>query len=367
MGFINCHSHTSTGSNLRLRDSINKPEELINYAHELGHKGICITDHESITAHLDCLEYYESVKDKEEWKDFKLGLGNEIYLCIDSCTAENTKTNVYPHFILIALDAEGHKGIRELSTKAWIQNSFYSVMYRVPTYYDDLEEMVQQYKGHIIGSSACIGSPICRRLLYYKDNHTEEIWGECLQWVNYMVDLFGVGYFFLELQPGESEEQIWVNKHLIKLAEQTNTPYIVTTDAHYLKKEDKTYLNSAEGDREVDAFYATTYMMSEEEIHSYMDQYLGYDVVQKGLDNTILIYDKLSYYELKKSLHIPYLPLNTDEPDEQLYKKYVDKVPLFKDLYESGHDCDRHLLRRLLEYMEKYIELHLLLNYKIQH
>ena len=357
MSFINCHSHTATGSNLRLRDSIVKEKELINYAHELGHHGVCITDHEAITAHLNCLEYYESIKDKEEWESFKLGLGNEIYLCIDSCTAENKGYNIFPHFLLIALDAEGHKGIRELSTKAWTQNSFYEVMYRVPTYYADLEEMVNKYKGHIIGSTACIGSPICRRLLYYKENRTEEVWNECLEWVNYMVNLFGVGYFFLEMQPGTTEEQKWVNTNLIRLSRQTNVPLIITTDVHYLKKEDreihKTFLNSDDGDREVDSFYETTYMMSEEEIHSYMDDYLGHDIVQQALDNTMLIYDKLTYYDLKKSLHIPYLPLNTEEPNEDLYNKYKDKVPLYQDLYNSGYDCDRHLLRRLLEYMDK--------------
>lgn len=357
MSYINIHSHTSTGSNLRLRDSINKPEELINYAHELGHAGICITDHEAITAHLDCLEYYDSVKDKEGWKDFKLGLGNEIYLCTDSCKADNKGNNTFPHFLLIALDAEGHKGIRELSTIAWTKNSFYEVMYRVPTYYSDLETIMSEYKGHIIGSSACIGSPICRRLLYYREYQEESIWNECLQWVNYMVNLFGEGYFFLELQPGLTEEQKWCNIHLIKLAEQTNTPYIITTDAHYLKKADrkihKIFLNADNGDREVDDFYASTYMMSEEEIHSYMDDYLGYNIVQKALDNTELIYEKLTYYDLRKSLRIPYIPLNTEEPNKDLYNKYKDKIPLYKDLYESEYESDRHLLRRLLEYMEK--------------
>ena len=357
MSFMNLHSHTHTGSNLRLRDSINKSDELILYAHELGHKGIAITDHESITAHLECLEYYNSVKDKEEWKDFKLALGNEIYLCADSCTPDNKGNNVYPHFLLIALDAIGHQGIRELSTIAWVDNCFMDVMNRVPTYYRNLEDKITEYKGHIIGSSACIGSPIARRLLYYKENNTKNIWEECVQWVNYMVDLFGVGYFFLELQPGETEEQIWVNNHLVRLAEETNTPYIITTDAHYLKKEDrlfhKTFLNASDGDRETDQFYQTTYMMSEDEIHSYMDKYLGYDKVQSGIDNTMLIYDKVTYYDLKKDLHIPYMPLHPQEPSEELYKKYVEKVPNLKDIYNSSIKSDRDLCAKILNDMER--------------
>jgi DNA polymerase-3 subunit alpha len=141
MSFFGSHCHTNQGSNLRLRDSINKIPEMFEYARSLGHKGIAITDHEAITAHLDALMFHDSIKDKEEWEGWKTALGNEIYLCSDNCTAENAKDNIYPHFMLIACDAEGHKGIRELSTKAWIDNSFMSVMMTVPTYYHNLEDI----------------------------------------------------------------------------------------------------------------------------------------------------------------------------------------------------------------------------------
>lgn len=357
MSFIGIHNHVHLGSNLRLRDATNKMDEIINYSYNLGHKGIVITDHESIAAHLEIMKLYDTVK--EEWggfENYKIGYGNEIYLCPDWVTAENNN-NIYPHFILIALDEEGHKGLRELSTKAWLINSFMHVMMRVPTYYSDLEEMMSKYKGHLIGSSACIGGSLPRHILQYRENQSEDTWNECIQWINYINNIFGNGYFFLELQPGVTEEQHYVNQMLIKLSEITGVNYLISTDAHYLKKEDrevhKFFLNSQDGDREVDTFYATTYVMSEDEIHRYMDEYLGYDVVQKGIDNTMLVYDKLTYYDLRRELEIPYLPFDLTEPSKELYEKYVEHVPLFKDLYESQYDSDRHLLRRLTEYMEK--------------
>lgn len=354
MSFIGIHNHLASGSNLRLRDTTNKIDEVLNYAHDLGHKGICITDHESISAHLEVMKFYETVK--EEWDDFRIGYGNEIYLCPSWVTEENKNDNIYPHFILVALDEEGHKGLRELSTKAWVNNSFMHVMMRVPTYYSDLEEIMSKYKGHIIGSSACIGGSLPRHILQYMQNKSEDTWQECLTWIEYINNIFGDGYFFLELQPGVTEEQKYVNQILRNMSEETDVPYIISTDAHYLKKEDreihKIFLNSQDGDREVDAFYATTYVMSEEEIHSYMDDYLGYDDVQKGIDNTMLIYDKLQFYDIRRELEIPYIPFDIREPNKELYEKYVDKVPLFKDLYESTYDSDRHLLRRLTEYME---------------
>ena len=749
--FFSIHNHTDEGSNLRLRDSTNKVSDLIEYAHSLGYSGLCITDHESITASLDAIKYFESRQ--EEWKDnFKLGLGNEIYLCPPNVTAENKANNRYPHFILIALNAYGHQGIRELSTKAWTQNSFMHVMMRVPTYYSDLEEMLSKYKGNIIGSTACfrkgtqietkngwksieniksgdfvlnrygeweevlepttryyrgkgykleiVGneSPIvctanhqfltitnnrkkpkwieadqlnanrggtkdillypciCQQyiqnsiikkeeyihclfkeskysnkkyhlpnellitpeimrmfglflgdgsitlkrncgisftfnekefdtyynsfmkqageqlnikwyinkrsqnhrvdmscmsvelveLFYYlfgdskadskyiptrlriskeldyelvfgylladgyfriregnkkvksitgefvsasishqlsrdfyailsnigittnmsyvtshidktgckhkdswylqgsnyilgqinkkrKYSHQEvvqifekaienkkidyviidgikyrkirikdkkqlelseqvfclnntthsfkcenvivhnclggslphailgsrssaELWQTCIDWIEYMKYLFGDGYFFLEMQPSYSEDQIYVNQKLLELSKITNTPYLISTDSHYLKKEDrkihKIFIESQDGDREVDEFYASTYVMSEEEIHEYMDLYLGYKAVQKGIDNTQLIYDKIESYSLTKDLEIPYLPLNTEEPRKSLYEKHKDKIELLSYFYNSSYDSDRHMVREILTYID---------------
>lgn len=358
MSYIGLHNHTDEGSNVRLKDSTNKVPELIEYAHQLGHKGVAITDHECISASLDVLKYYNSVKEKPGWEDFKIVLGNEIYLCTEDVTAENKATNRYPHFILLALNANGHKCIRELSTTAWLQ-SFMDVMNRVPLYYYQLEEHMQQYKGDVIGASACLGGALPHRLLSYKfldetdPTQYQQIWQSCIDWIDYMNDIFGKGYFFLEMQPSENEDQIYVNKKLLQLSVETDTPYIITTDSHYLKKEDrelhKLYLSSQDGEREVDAFYASTYVMSEKEIHEYMDNSLGADNVQKGIDNTMLVYDKVEMYQLTKPLHIPYVPQDISEPDETLYTKYKDKIELLSYFKTSEYPSDRHLVREIVK------------------
>ena len=160
-------------------------------------------------------------------------------------------------------------------------------MLSVPTYYKDLEEIIKPNQGHIIASSACIGSFMGRSIL---DNKPDDF---LIEWINYIQSIFGKENFFLELQPSFNEEQIKVNKKLIELSKLLNIPAIVTTDSHYLSKEDrpihKAYLNSKEGEREVDAFYASAYMMDNEEIHSYMDDSLGKETVKSLLENTNLI------------------------------------------------------------------------------
>ena len=96
MGRFEVHAHTDF-SNIRLIDSINKPERLINRAVEIGLSGICITDHECISSHIRVNQMAKKLLETNP--DFKIGLGNEIYLCEDRSSSQR-----YFHFILIAKD-----------------------------------------------------------------------------------------------------------------------------------------------------------------------------------------------------------------------------------------------------------------------
>lgn len=355
MAFIGLHNHTDY-SNFKGRDSINKTEDLINYAHSLGHKGIAITEHDTIASSLEVLKIHEKNKNKEEWKDWKTLLGNEIYLCNSDTNAENKdKDLVFPHFLLIALNAEGHKQIRELSTRAW-QRSFKRFVMRVPTHYEDLFEIIGNNPGNVVGCSACLGGSLPSKLLEFRETNDPQTWQECVQWATVMSELFGRGKFFLELQPSNNEEQIYVNKKLVELSQLTGIDYIITTDSHYLKKEDrpihKAFLESQDSDREVDSFYETTYVMSEEEIHEYMDDILGFETVELGINNTMKIYDMAEEYVLRKPLEIPYIPINIDEPSRELFIKYAPLIEHLDAFYYSEHACDRHLVREIVNAIE---------------
>lgn len=349
MAFVGCHCHDER-SNFRGRDALIKTTELIDYAHELGYKGIAITNHETISSSLLANKYITSKMAEEEWKDFKVINGNEIYLC-KNLTEESERPTVFPHFILLAKDRVGFEQLCKLSNIAWTRNSFMNVMMRVPTYYKDLEEVIGEEKGHLIASSACIGSTLGRMLILYKESSDIKYFDMCVNWIRRIINIFGAGNFFLEMQPSYGEDQIFVNKQIIKLSELTNVKYIITTDAHYLKKEDakahSAFLKAQDVEREVESFYATTYVMSEKEIHSYMDQYLGYEVVERGLNNTMLIYNMIEYYELTKPLHIPYIPLHIEEPPDN--SEFYSKIDLLNYFRKSQEPSDRHMVTRLLK------------------
>ena len=63
--YASLHNHTDY-SNLKLIDSINKVEELMDYAYELGLKAVAITDHESIMNAIKVEKAYKKIKEKNK-------------------------------------------------------------------------------------------------------------------------------------------------------------------------------------------------------------------------------------------------------------------------------------------------------------
>ena len=133
-----------------------------------------------------------------------------------------------------------------------------------------------------------------------------------------------------------------------------NIPAIVTTDSHYLTKEDrrfhKAYLNSKDGDREVDEFYATTYMMSAEELHGYMDKYNGAEVVNQLMENTKSIGERIEQYDLRKPFKLPYLPSKQDiRAAEQPIIVDRPLPDIWYNFINSEEDADRVFIRRIID------------------
>ena len=353
------HNHTEY-SNLRLRDSINKAEEIIDYAIELGHEVIAITEHETISNAIKVENYYNKIK--KNHPDFKVIFGNEIYLCRDGLNGQNfSKENgdKYFHFILLAKDAIGHKQIRELSTRAWGRSYMTGKMRRVPTYYQDLIDIIGADSGHVIGSTACLGGFLGTKLVQMRDmenvNEQKLFHGKIGMWLMQMESIFGKGNFFLEMQPSPDKDQIYVNKQILELSKQVDIPYIITTDSHYLNKPDapihSAFLNSQDGDREVDSFYQTTYLMGTEELESYMSEYMTQSDFQYAYENILKIKNMCEDFSFKKPLKIPSLEWRKPSRDYSPWEVfwYFDDIPWLKKFYESDFDGDRLMVQLIID------------------
>jgi len=353
------HNHTDY-SNLRLRDATNTYKDLIDYAVELGHEVIAITEHETISNAVKVEKYYNKVK--QNHPDFKVILGNEIYLCRDGLDASNyvRGEDYYYHFILLAKDAIGHQQIRELSSRAWGRSYSSYAMTRVPTYYQDLIDIIQSNPGHVIGSTACIGGFLPRKILQWVNTNSTDLWNKIKQWCHLMQGIFGKEDFYLELQPSHNDEQVIVNKNLLLLSDELNIPYIITTDSHYLKKEEapihKAFLNAQDGEREVDAFYASTYMMNTEELESYFPYIADRNILEAAYNSIKEIKNKCEDYSLLRPLKIPNLKWRN-------FSRYIDckywytAIPMLQKFSESPYESDEELAFAVIDGINSHPDL----------
>lgn len=349
------HAH-SEYSNIRLLDCINRPKDLLTTAARLGYSGLTITDHECLSSHVQFLQLEKELKEKGKLpEDFKLGLGNEIYL-----TDTRDKSQKYFHFILIAKDTLGHRALRELSSTAWYNSYYDRGMERVPTLKSELAAIVKKYPGHLIAATACLGGELAtlthELIKAEKSNNEEEIFNkktEIVNFIKYCVNLFGED-FYIEIAPAKSKDQVLFNNRVKGIAQGLDIPMIFATDAHYLTSKDravhKVYLNSKDGEREIDDFYYYSHLMDNEEAFDNLYPYFTEEEFADMCANTMDIMNKIKGYDL---FHNPIIPevevpntLKYNDPD---FKKY----PTLYKLRLSENNQERYWVTECLIGLKK--------------
>ena len=193
------------------------------------------------------------------------------------------------------------------------------------------------------------------------DTHEIEYWDTAMRWCEYIQDIFGKGNFYLEMQPSNNKEQIFVNKCLLDISKELDIPYIITTDSHYLRPEDafihETFLNAQDGEREVKSFYETTYMMTDEEIRSFFP-YLTNEEIEVAYSNIREIKNKCEDFSILKPLEIPMLPwrnFKQRQPDEVF--AFTRLMPALEKFVKSPHHADNQLVIALIEGIHKHEDL----------
>lgn len=338
---LHCHTH---GSNLRMLDCIVKTKDLIDYAVELGMKAVAITDHASISEHINAIQYSKELKGKGV--DIKVLLGDEIYLVDDVIDIKENyvprQTQFY-HFILIAKDRIGYDQLREINAVGWQSSFFTGKMRRVPNDKHQIEKIIGNNKGHLLASTACIGGELAKSF-FNKDKQ------QLVSFVNWCVLTFGKENFAVEIQPSDNPEQISFNKWAKDYAWRHGLKCISTCDVHSLKKEHhdihKAFLTSREADRgESEDFYATTYMMSTEEKRGYMPYFSDEDYEQIVNDGWEFVKD-VEFIDMEHITIIPERSLKgLDCQVRHIFKDWYDKYPYIKNFAYSKYNQDTYFLR----------------------
>lgn len=293
---------------------------------------------------------------KEKYPDFRIALGNEIYL-----TETRESGQKYYHFILLAKDELGYRALKELSSTAWYNVYVDRRMERVPTLKNELSEVMSRYKGHVVATTACMGGELSTNLYgmalaqVSNDNAmAREYYNNACSFVEFCINTFGKDDFYIECAPSTKQDQIIVNQKLLGVAKAYDLKMVVGTDAHYLKKEDryvhKSYLNSKGGEREVDDFYEFTYLQSPMEVREHLKPCQGFtdEIIDWIFENSLELKDKIDFYSLEHHQSIPEVEVKDYLPGCQ-YVIDMEKYPVLMDLFCSDNIQERYWVNQCFE------------------
>lgn len=341
-------------------DSICKPKDLILTAFNKGYAGIALTDHEALCGHIEWLELEQELKEKGTISsNFKCALGNEIYL-----TDTREPKQKYWHFLLIAKNTNGHRALRELSSKAWLNSYTDRRMERCPTLKSELVEIVKKYPNSLVADTACLGSEFDAYVLNLVEAEKKEDEEEILKWkikirdfLGFCLDLFEDD-FYIEIAPGVSKDQKTFNKRVKKIAQYYKIKMVMGTDAHYPSSEfreiHKAFLNSKDGEREVDSFYHDAHLMDDEEAFENVKDIFTKEEFQEMCNNSLEIMNKIEGYELFHSPIIPEVRVFPPEPKEN---KDLASYPTLSNLVISKNPQEREWVNQcLISLKEKKID-----------
>lgn len=226
-------------------------------------------------------------------------------LCVKGDAAQRNFFQWFPrsgHLLLIAKNNEGYQNLIRLNNAGQLEG-FY-IKPRVD--YSD----IKKYGKGVICTTACLGSIPSQLIL---KGRLEEAKAEIQRYVEAFDEVY------LEIQPGQTEEQQLVNRTLIQWSEELNLPLIATSDAHMVDYDElrlhETLTNiggQSKDDNDV-SVYEWTYLMSAKEM-------LDFGIPEIALTNA---------YELSHRCQVDFLEDRTA------------KFPVF-DVPE-GHNFDSYL------------------------
>lgn len=331
--FANLHSH-SDYSNLRFLDSVIKVDEMIDSAYDLGYSAVALTDHESLSGHIKAVNYLQANKNK--FKDFKVILGNESYLVLEEemkQAEENKEKFEFNHCLFLAKNMNGSKFLQKQSTLAWSHRHMYRGQERVPSFYNEIEELMKDYKGDVIFSTACISGYFAQNASKYRKTRDKKYFDNIVKFFEWAVKVFGEGNVAIEAMPSHSEEQDIINEAAWYFANKLGLRYIITLDAHYINNEQRpahsALLRSRQADRPLGG-YDTARLMNKEELSKYFDKE-RFDVALKNINDIV---EQCENYTFN---HTPIIPNS--------------HIPNFTPLLESGLVIDEQKYDGITHYL----------------
>ena len=206
--FVHLHVH----SEYSILDGACRIPALTARAAELEMPAVGLTDHGSLAGAVQL--YQHAAK-----QGVKPIIGCEVYVCNDSSKQEKG----YAHLTLLAESNEGYGNLIKLASAGYLQGYYYKP--RVDW------SLLEQHSAGLIALSGCLSGRVSKALEESRE-------ADAAADLDRLVQVFGKGSTYVEIQNAGLAEQARINPLLAKLAQGTGLPLVATGDVHYLLHED---------------------------------------------------------------------------------------------------------------------------------
>ena len=330
MSFVHLHLHTEYS----LLDGACRISGLMDRVKELGQTAVAITDHGVM---YGCIDFYKAAKAA----GIKPIIGCEVYVAPRAMSDRVHGIDNDPyHLVLLCKDKTGYENLCFLVSQAFMEG-----FYGKPRV--DLELLRAHHEG-LIATSACLAGAVAQRLL-------EEDYDAAKAYALELADIFGEDNFYLELQDHGIEEQIAVNRGVMRLARETGLPLIVSNDAHYLRKEDarmQDVLLCVQTGKTVDdpnrmKFQTEEfYLKSEEEMRELFPN------CDEAFENTAKIAERCNLEFVFNEYHLPSFPIPEGYTNESYFRKlcedgFAERYPDAPESYRERMEYEISVISRM--------------------
>lgn len=229
--FSHLHCHTVYSVQDAIPNHKNYVDAIYKYNTDPNSRYNCIgfaaTDHGNIYGMVK--HYNACLNPDDKNRVIKPIFGCEVYHCEDRTLEDWSAPNRF-HLVLIPTTQDGLENFYNIVSDGGL-NPFEGKTKNFPIC--DIEHMKGKGKG-IVALTACIGGIIPKAILA---GDTDKAY----RMLDTLKSIFDEVY--LEVQPHEIPEQLFVNAELVEMSKKTGTKLVMTSDSHYIEDDDVKFHN----------------------------------------------------------------------------------------------------------------------------
>ncbi len=310
MAFVPLHNH----SDYSLLDGASQLPRMVKRAKELNMPALALTDHGVMYGAIELFKLCKS-------EGIKPIIGNEMYVINGSIDDPQPKKERRYHLVVLAKNKIGYKNLVKLTTISHLRGMRGRGIFSRPCID---KHILRTHSEGLIVSTACLGGEIPQAILRGRLDVANEV-------ATWYKETFADD-FYLEIQDHGSYEDRIVNVEIDKISRSLDIPLIATNDAHYLTNKDVdshdallcVLTGKLISDQKRLRYTGTEYLKSEEEMKALFSDHLDRETIDKAIENTLLVSEKVENYLTLGGYQMPNFPI----PKEHTPVSYLNKVAI---------------------------------------